>query len=363
MENANPIRTLSRSQVQEYLTFFEKQPDLAPVVQEVKTDLLSNEDRKFTIVSEVVHRVFLKAKEWNASIYKQYKDGPAPSTERILEVQATNLAFGRLKYTFEDKVALTDYQLDTSATPTDIYHFFRDKGFVKLQNGADGTIDKFKSSIPDKANADLSLRACDLSEVPEIDSFTNLVTLDLGYNKIDLKKFNAIKLSENLNSLNVSYNNWKEPPDNLMSVEHLSLRGNPISKMGCFNGLANLKNIDIAYVGTPTQPVQLTEDFWKNCYNISIIISPGMQFKIPQEYRNRMTFINAVDRKQLQINQSGIVQCPYPTISWPSPHSSPKSEPASQPRSISRFFGKLGLGIIVSFLFAGLWKVWRRARA
>ncbi len=216
------------------------------------------------------------------------------------------------------------------------------------------------SSSPKPVN--LSLQNRDIFKLDSVLVHKDLISLNLSCNPIS--SIDSLTIPENLESLDLSYTALETAPNNLVQdVKRLSLRGNSIKELGTFNGLANLTHLDISYMGEERElqihQVTLKDNFWSNVGKLTIVISPGMKFTVPQSVQDRVTFVNAQNNERVQI-VNGQVECKaadlIPFSSASKTHKSTRSNPWITG------FKWLAIPMLALISYLG-WKLWTRARA
>ena len=324
--------------------------------------------RSMALVDAVVHSVYNESLAWSAFPPKQlfYTSSTIDNglQKGLFETQKANNVFHNLSHTFKENPVVNELKVKKFTNAQQIYDFFGQKNLIAVHNSS-GRIQLRKSSMPiiEPKPTHLSLRGCDMTLVLIEWLHDNLTSLDLSCNQ--LHNIDNVTLPASLDELDLSYNQFESVPNNLWSgVTRVSLRGNPIKQLGVFSGLASLTQLDIAYMGTENQPLELLEDFWKNIYNpLVIVISPGMQFKVPEDVQSLVTFINAQNNQRLPI-VNGQVACSAEASTSQSTGVSTPSAPRKRAQSNAgpTLLKWLAIPMLALISYLG-WKLWTRAKA
>ncbi len=321
-------------------------------------------NRSIALVDAVVQRVYKEARAWRNAIptqlYNRQQNTDDGLCAGLYATQKANNAFHNLTRTFERDPAVGEFKSKKFKNADEMYKFFAQKDLITSCFTND-TLDPVKTIMTYRGPkpVHLSLQGLGIETLHSNWLSEGLISLNLSSNSI--KSIDEVKLPQNLATLDLSYNLLESAPHNLAhEVTNLSLRGNPIEKLTSFDGLERLTELDIAYVGKNGRPVDLLNSFWINFgAKKTITISPGMEFMVPQEIQNRVTFLNAQNNEALPII-NGLVECKAAQL-IKDPDPSPK---AAKSRSFASFVLKcLGISAVLALIGYLGWKLWTRARA
>ncbi|MBS0616327.1 MAG: hypothetical protein JSR58_07250 [Verrucomicrobia bacterium] len=348
------------------LNQFQSQQVLIPLVHEAECDIpQETPQRSQALIDEIVQRVYKVASEWTSSLPPKGLELTYSSSnvsewllDRLIETQKGNHIYQSLKNMFGETPAFFEMSTQRFELAGNLLSFFRNKNLISIIHSNEPAFIPTSNPKPTV----LSIQAREASLLPYDD---RLEKLDLSYSyNIDI---NRLPIPNSLKTLDLSYTNESKAPENLNKVTTLSMRGN-LTELRGFEGLKTLNVFDISY---PKSVLRIDQGFWdaiaQRTSTLTIVISPGMSFQVPEDARSKINFEPAKPGQTIRNYGKNVVCEPAQVLEQDSKSKKSKTVLLSNPMNSAGKWLRIARWTGLSLLLAGLgylaFRLWPRARA